>query len=62
MKGNKLAVNFEKHNSKTQLKWIKEKEKRVIIQEKKWIAYVYRFPKDFPISIEQKSRNFHFVY
>lgn len=53
----KYGVNFEKRNRKTK---VLKSGKRKVIQEKHWIAYVYKFKKDYPISIKQESRYFDF--
>ena len=55
----KFGVNFQKFNRKSKILMT---GKRKVIREKKWIAYVYKFPIDHPISIDQKTRYFDFHF
>jgi hypothetical protein len=59
----KIGYNLEKRNAvikRTKIKSGKNKgkSKSEIIKESQWVAWIYSFPKDWPVVITQHSRHF----
>jgi len=59
----KYGMNFEKRRKKSvEIIDRRGKKTKRVIQKTFWIGRLYKFRKDFPITIKQNCRNFDFTY